>query len=180
MIRGFIKKLAKELNISSSGVHASVRTFYTSWGVTYGNLIKFSEQTTVDNFTAKVDGLDIGKGSACINHGFKFALNEMFNETNGMRIDSPKILIFISDGFARDANLPVTTDYGVWKRKFIGRKITVHVIATVKCKNNNCNTNEDMQNLVENPNNYHKINDFDILIDKKFIEQIKLRGMTIK
>ena len=95
----FTKATAKHYDISKSGSHGSVMSFNHD---AYMN-IKFSDYKTHDTFSDAVDKITYLGGRTNIHLVLRKALDEMFQSKNGMRSDSNKILILITDGHSDDS-----------------------------------------------------------------------------
>ena len=84
----------REVNISPHGARAAVTIFSTE----ADNLIKFSGEQTSSSFEEKVDHLPYWGSTTRINRGLEVALENMFQEKNGMRPNSTRNLIVMTDG----------------------------------------------------------------------------------
>ena len=94
----FTNQIAKMANIAPTGGRASVITFHSS-----ANLdIKFNRNTNYDAFARDVDNLNQNRGGTNIIRALRMGLDHMFQTRNGMRQDSSKIAILITDG--QDSN----------------------------------------------------------------------------
>ena len=94
----FTKEIAQMANISPKGGRGSVITFASS---SYMD-IKFSKNDNYQNFARDVDRLTQSRGGTNIIKALRMGLNDMFQKRNGMREDSTKIAVLITDG--QDSN----------------------------------------------------------------------------
>jgi len=95
IILDFILVLAKPIGISESGTRMAVVVFSTDAEL----VIKFSDHQNYDSFAKSVLAIKFPMESTNTLKGFEVALNEMFNESTGMRPDNiPKNLIYLTDG----------------------------------------------------------------------------------
>lgn len=113
----FVKKLTKVIKVSPTVGRAAVALFSNKAQLN----IKFSDKTFTE-FERAVDGMKKFGGGTNIGSGLKVALDQMFQISNGMRPDSAKTLILITDGQDH------TTDYPAFATKFRTANIKVIVI----------------------------------------------------
>ena len=128
LIQDFILVLAKTIGISESGTRMAVVVFSSDAKLE----IKFSDNQNYDSFEKAV--LAINNPASLTNtlEGFEVALNEMFNESTGMRADQiPKNLIYLTDGQCTDNNFDCSREkfeeYGNRFRKRKIRKIGIGI-----------------------------------------------------
>ena len=94
----FTKVIAKEVEVGLKGGRAAVITFN-------GNAllkIRFNSYLNYNSFARAVDRLNQRRGGTNIITALNKGLNDMFQTKNGMRPDSDKIAVLITDG--RDYN----------------------------------------------------------------------------
>ena len=96
--KSFAKELAAFVDISSSGNHVSVLTFNHEASLK----IKFPEYNTEEAFYGAVDRFPSPTGGTNIYKALRTGLDEMFTLENGMRSDSGKMMVLITDGVQRD------------------------------------------------------------------------------
>ena len=173
----FVKKLAHALDISPEGSHAAATIFADEFPAIPPHVkghpgaelkIKFSEHTNVNTFEKAIDALPYWSGYTRIENALKVGLNEMFQESNGMRPDPPKTLVLITDGQNHGV------DYAAWGASFRNAKIRVIAIGVGK-------VNEaDLTALVGARGDLHLAKDFDALLQDSFIKNITLcNGMLL-
>ena len=92
--KSFVKKLANVVKISSNEGRAAVTIFERYAKV----MIKFSEHKSFHQFEGAVDKLQQTKGSTNIGNALEVALGKMFQTSNGMRKDSTKVVVLITEG----------------------------------------------------------------------------------
>ena len=90
----FVMDLVRTFDLFPNGAHAAVTTFSSTASL----VIKFQDNTTNDDFEAALDTLPSPVGGTAIGIALDVALKEMFQEANGMRLDSPKVAVLITDG----------------------------------------------------------------------------------
>ena len=94
----FIKVIAKEVEIGDEAGRASVITFNSDSLLK----IKFQDHLTYNSFASAVDRLQQRRGGTNITTALNKGLYDMFQTRNGMRPESEKIAVLITDG--RDNN----------------------------------------------------------------------------
>ena len=151
----FVRDLVETLGLSATGTHAAVTTFDDQ--ATFD--ISFSDHFTNQDFAAALETLTFRSGGTEIGIALEKALNEMFQEYNGMRSESPQTAVLITDG---DSNSPV--DYADFKHRFRAARIKLLVIGI-----GNVNENDLLQ-LVETPNDLYLVTDFLALDLNNFIK----------
>ena len=89
-------KIAESLDIGEYGTNVALTTFEQEPILE----IKFSDHTKYSSFAKSVNALRLFENSKGTNTlgGIQLAYEEMFNETNGMRIGVPNTMIFTTDG----------------------------------------------------------------------------------
>ena len=94
IIKDFILVLGHGLNISEDESHLAVVVFSL-----YAKLeIKFSDATNYEDFEKLVTKLPHPQEATYPLRGFDTALNQMFDVSNGMRLNVRQTLIYITDG----------------------------------------------------------------------------------
>ena len=119
MEKNFVKDLAKQLKISPTGGHAAVILFSDNARLH----IKFSDHSDTASFNTAVDLLPYTAGGTRMDKGLEVALNQMFNAANGMRPNSSKSVLLMTDG---SNNVPMDTTS--IKNKFKARNIKLIVV----------------------------------------------------
>ena len=94
----FAKELAAFAGISNSGNHVSALTFNHRASLK----IKFPEYNTKNAFYGAVDRFPSPRGGTNIYKALRTGLDEMFTLENGMRSDSGKMMVLITDGVQKD------------------------------------------------------------------------------
>ena len=94
IIKDFILVLANSLNISEDGSHLAVVVFSENAKLE----IKFSDATNYEDFEKLVTRLAHPYRTTYPLKGFEKALYEMFDISNGMRLNVTQTLIYITDG----------------------------------------------------------------------------------
>ena len=94
MEKEFVKKLDRSLRISPTGSHAAVVLFADEAKLA----VKFNDYPTVHSFELAIDRLTRLNGGTRIDKGLSLAFDEMFRESNGMRPNSIKTLVLLTDG----------------------------------------------------------------------------------
>ena len=94
MEKEFVKKLDRSLRISPTGSHAAVVIFSDDAKLA----VKFNDYPTVHSFELAVDRITRLDGGTRIDKGLSLAFDEMFQESNGMRPNSIKTLVLLTDG----------------------------------------------------------------------------------
>ena len=155
----FVKKLAEKINLSPDGGHAAVTKFNGNADL----IIKFSDHYSLPPFESAVDAIASPSGGTNIGLGLSVAYNEMFQVSNGMRLDAPKTLVLITDGRGGTGNL------ATWKATFEAAGIRPIVIGI----GNNINA-AVLANLVSSPSDLHLSPNPDDLLTDEFIRNITL------
>ena len=151
----FVMDLVRTFDLFSNGAHAAVTTFDDKASLG----IKFQDHTTNDDFESALDALLFSGGYTEIGIALDVALNEMFQQVNGMRLDSPKVAVLITDG---DSNSEV--DYPRFRKLFRGAHIKLLVVGI-----GNVNKNGLLE-LVETPDDLLLVTDFAALDVTDFVE----------
>ena len=155
----FTKKLARVIDISPSGGRAGV-VLFNSYAYTR---IKFNTYNTYTAFAGGVDRLPFTGGGTSITWGLKIALSQLFQASAGMRSNSYKEVVLITDG--RDWG---STDYDSIARQYRSRGIKIIIIGVGNVDQRN------LRRLVANSKDFYIANNFQHL--DSFAENI---GQTI-
>ena len=155
----FTKKLARVIDISPSGGRAGV-VLFNSYAYTR---IKFNTHNTYTAFAGGVDRLPFTGGGTSITWGLKIALSQLFQASAGMRTNSYKEVVLITDG--RDWG---STDYDSIARQYRSRGIKIIIIGVGNVDQRN------LRRLVANSKDFYIANNFQQL--DSFAENV---GKTI-
>ena len=150
----FVMDLVRTFDLFPNGAHAAVTTFDDTASLG----IKFSDHTTTDDFEVALESLPFTGGYTEIGVALDVALNEMFQKVNGMRLDSPKVAVLITDGKSNSE-----VDYAGFQNLFRGAHIKLLVVGI-----GNVNEN-DLLELVETPDDLLLVKDFDALNVTNFV-----------
>ena len=140
----FTKKLARHIDISPSGGRAGV-VLFNSYAYTK---IKFNSYNTYTAFASGVDRLPYRGGGTSISWGLKIALSGLFQASAGMRTDSYKEVVLITDG--RDSG----RDYNSLARQYRSRNIKIIVVGVGNVDRHN------LMKLVSNSKDFYIANNF--------------------
>ena len=152
----FVMDLVKQFDLYPNGAHAAVTIFDHQASLE----IKFSDNNTTDEFEAALDSLPFTRGWTEIGIALETALNEMFQEANGMRSDSPQVAVLITDGKSNSA-----VDYAGFKDRFKAAHIKLLVVGVGDVSEN------DLLQLVETSDDLLMVTDFLTLDVNEFVEQ---------
>ena len=152
----FVMDLVKQFDLYPNGAHAAVTIFDHQASLE----IKFSDNNTTDEFEAALDSLPFTRGWTEIGIALETALNEMFQEANGMRSDSPQVAVLITDGKSNSA-----VDYAGFKDRFQATHIKLLVVGVGDVSEN------DLLQLVETSDDLLMVTDFLTLDVNEFVEQ---------
>ena len=170
MEKEFVKKLDRSLRISPTGSHAAVVIFSDDAKLA----VKFNDYPTVHSFELAIDRITRLDGGTRIDKGLSLALDEMFLESNGMRPNSIKTLVLVTDGENRGGS-PLWADK--FKNLAKARNIRLLVIAAGRA-----NT-ENLIKLVDREEDLKHINDVSELQGSAFfkgVEETLCNGEKIK
>ena len=162
--KNFMAQLVKSIVLSPQGGRVSVATFSNQAEL----MIKFSDHQTSSSFEAALDALPYLGSTTKINLGLMVALEEMFQVSNGMRLDALRNLFLITDG------QQTGVDFTLWREKFncAGIRVIVIVIGNVIPR--------DLIHLVNDDADLYVAEDFDVLLSDSFVKSIPLcAGMII-
>ena len=98
--KNFLKALAGTFGISADGAHSGVITFSSR----AEHSIKMKEHTDIDSFNAAVDRIPLMGFQTRIDRALRLAQAELFAVENGARVNTPKILVLLTDGSQTDAD----------------------------------------------------------------------------
>jgi len=158
--KSFVKRLIHPLVISSQGGQAAVTTFADDAKLR----IKFSDHENSSSFENALDAIPYRGSTTKIDLGLKVALEEMFQEYNGMRSGTIKTLVLITDG------QQTQLDFGSWRKKLndIGIRSLVIGVGQVD--------KSGLIHFVNNDADFYYAKDFDELLNDLFIKDITLCG----
>ena len=161
----FVQGLAAYINMSREGSHVAVTVFSNDAELK----IKFTDYTTLQSFQAEVgkirhpEQIEPYKAYGTnINSALKVAYDDMFNEDNGMRQNSIKTLILVTDGTASD-NFRVTA-YS-WGQKFDERGIRVVALGVGR-------VDSALRHLVQADPDFRCVDNFKQLLDDDFMKNL--------
>ena len=153
----FTKTIAKFASISEFGDRVSSITFNKE----PRHEINFSDHKTYDGFADAVDNLRYRQGGTNIAGALRLALDEMFQSKNGMRSDSVKTMILITDGKeSDDIREKNVAKYPSLREEFKARNIHLVVVGVGKVDM------ETLRELVLDDKDFLFAEDFDVLIEK--------------
>ena len=113
-IKDFVIVISESLGIAENGTHVSVTTFHHEAELE----IKFSDHQSHPSFVNAINAIsNVLEGPTNPYVGFNVSLDEMFSERNGMRNDTPKIMLYLTDGRCTQSECSLSK-YDEWKRKF--------------------------------------------------------------
>lgn len=158
--QSFIKQIVQPINISPIGGRAAVVQFSDRAEL----MINFSDQTTLAGFETALDGLHQWGATTRIDLGLEVALNEMFQQSNGMRTAVLHNLVLITDG------QQVGVNYESFRKRFNERKIRVIVILVGKARK------EDIRHLVNAEADLYVAKNYEELVSSSFIQSITFCG----
>ena len=162
--KSFIKQLAQAIWISPNGGRAAVVQFSSNAKL----MINFSNHTSLSGFETALDGLSHWDGTTRINEGLEVALQEMFQESNGMRPNVSHNLVLITDGHQTGGNM----NYDDFRRRLNRKKIRALVILV-----GNSNRNEvAIRHLVNKDSDLFVASSYDDLISNAFVSNVVLCG----
>ena len=93
-ITTFVLNISKSLDIKEDGTYVSVTKFDDNATLA----ISFSANRDYLSFEKSVNALSYNGGGTETIKAIEFAFNKMFDVSNGMRPNVPKVLIFMTDG----------------------------------------------------------------------------------
>jgi len=160
-IKGFIKSIAANLDISAEGAHVGVVTFSF-----YSTLsIKFSDHLNKADFQNAVDRISLMASTTRIDKALVTARDELFSSTNGARENVPKLLILLTDGSQSKGGDAV--DPGKVAKTIRQNDITILSIGI-----GNEVDNDELEHVAGDPSRVFNVPDFDKLAQAEFINKI--------
>ena len=121
----FLLVLVKYMGLAEKQTHVSVALFSATVDNPYHHRIAFNDFYVFDDFLANVSTITFpGYGTTASTRALDRSLTDMFNARNGLRVDTPQTLIFLTDGDCRTGGCS-QTDFERVKRAFSGRSIKV-------------------------------------------------------
>ena len=157
----FIKQMATNLELSTSGVHASVVQFSTTPKLE----VPFMDDIT--KFSTGVDEIEWMGQFTRIDLALDVAYNQMFQTVNGMRSEGNcnKVVVVMTDGKNENPKNegPAPALSALTTKKFHDDGIKVIVIGI-----GNGVDKAELELLVNTKDNYHGAKNFDYLLTKKF------------
>ena len=170
MEKEFVKRLDRSLRISPTGSHAAVVLFADEAKLA----VKFNDYPTVHSFEVALDRITRLGGGTRIDKGLSLAFDEMFQESNGMRPNSIKTLVLLTDG-ENAPDSPLMADE--FKNLAKARNIRLLVIATGSANIGN------LIELVDREEDLIRITDVSELQESAFfkgVEETLCNGEKIK
>ena len=150
-----VKKIVNIANFTVNGSHGAFMTFDIE---PRGPNVTFDAIASVDQFNEKIDDADCQfTGGTEIILALNFSLSNIFNYPNGIRDNTEKVALLITDG--RDGNEKEL--YVEMGEKFKEQDITLMVIAVGRIIEE-----EKLIELVQSPSYLFKANDWDVLDDR--------------
>ena len=126
-MKDFVLLFSKTFGIAENGVHVAFTTFDSGAWLE----IKFSDH---DNYSSLENVVDNMLRSNVISDepeesdafkGFNVSLNEMFTIKNGMRLDAPNVLFYMTDGkCSRKEGECSDEEFRQWRNRFQGKNVT--------------------------------------------------------
>ena len=129
-------------------------------------MIRFSDHITSSSFAENVDKLPYWGRTTKIDLGLEVALEEMFQEYNGMRPNASQTMVILTDGRQTSKRLR----FDLWREKLNNAGIRVLVIGV-----GNVNK-RDLRHLVNHDKDFYIAKDFDVLLSDEFMKSIILCG----
>ena len=158
--KNFMRKLVKSIAISEQGGRAAVTTF--SHEAEFQ--IKFSDHMSYSTFETALEAIPYVGRTTRINLGLEVALDEMFQESNGMRSDVPQTMVLITDGQQTEV------DFDLFREQFNKAGIRTLVIGVGNVRE------RDLRHLVNDDADFYKAEDFNELLTDEFIKSITFCG----
>ena len=163
-----IKKIANIANFTTNGSHGAFMLFNNT---PTEPIITFDDIASVDQFNKKVDEVNEDCfGGTNITRALNHSLSKLFDYPNGMRDNTEKVALLITDGSDRNDN----DTYDEMGQKFKEQDITLIVIAVGNIDEGK------LRRLVQSPSYVFPANDWDDLDDAliKFITAAICDGNT--
>ena len=153
----FAKEIAKEVEVGDKAGRASVITFNSNSLLR----IKFKDHLNYNSFASAVDRLNQRRGGTNIITALNKGLNDMFQARNGMRPESEKIAVLITDG--RDSNS--ISRYQQVAEQYRQRKIKLLVVGVGSVDRNK------LKELVQDQKDFFVATNFNELL-KTFVKGV--------
>ena len=127
-MKDFVLLFSKSFGIAEDGVHVALATFDSDSSL----VIKFSDHKNYSSFENAVEKMlmrneisDEPEVSDAFK-GLNVSLNEMFKIQNGMRLDTPNVLFYMTDGkCSRTEGECSDKEFRQWKNRFQAYNVTV-------------------------------------------------------
>ena len=149
-----VKKIANIANFTTNGSHGAFMTFD---GTPSDPIITFDDIASIDQYNKKVDEIDEDCfGGTDIIKALNSSLSKLFNYPNGIRNNTEKVAILITDGQDNNPN----TIYDRLGDEFKKQDITLIVIAVGNVQLSK------LERLVQSPGYLFPAKDWDDLDDK--------------
>jgi hypothetical protein len=152
--------LVRSIAISEQGGRAAVTSF--------SNLaelqIKFSDHLSYLTFETALEAIPYVGSTTRINLGLEVALEEMFQEYNGMRSSVPQTMVLITDG------QQLEVDFNLFREQFNKAGIRTIVIGVGNVRES------ELRHLVNDDADFYKADDFNELLTDEFIKSITFCG----
>ena len=121
----FLLVLGKYMGLAEKQTHVSVALFSATRDNPYHHRIAFNDFYVFDDFLANVSTITFPNyGTTATTRALDRSLADMFNARNGLRVNTPQTLIFLTDGACGSGGCS-QTDFERVKRAFSGRSIKV-------------------------------------------------------
>ena len=127
-MKDFVLLLSKSFGIAEDGVHVALATFDSNASL----VIEFSDHENYSSFENAVDKMlrkneisDEPEVSDAFK-GFDVSLKEMFTIKNGMRLEAPNVLFYMTDGnCSRKEEDCSDEEFRQWRKSFQDSYVTV-------------------------------------------------------
>ena len=144
LAKNVIKKLAHIANFAPNGSHGALSIFSWEgpWDLDHtfpfpGVIIDFSEQASLDSFEQAVDNVTGCFDKTDIIYGLNMSFTHVFQLKNGMREDTEKVAILITDGYDNPKMGNTIDDYNDMKQKYSEQGIKIIIITVGKSNEDN-------------------------------------------
>ena len=155
-----MKKLVQSIIISEQGGRAAGTTFSHQAELQ----IKFSDHTSYPTFESALEAIPYVGRTTRINLGLEVALEEMFQESNGMRSGVTQTMVLITDG------QQTGVDFDLFREQFNRAGVRTIVIGVGNVRE------RDVRHLVNDDADFYQADDFDELLTDEFINKITFCG----
>ena len=153
----FAKEIAKDVEVRDKAGRFSVITLHSNSKLR----IKFKDHLNYNSFASAVDRLNQRRGGTNIITALNMGLNDMFQARNGMRPESEKIAVLITDG--RDSNS--ISRYQQVAEQYRQRKIKLLVVGVGSVDRNK------LKELVQDQKDFFVATNFNELL-KTFVKGV--------